>query len=220
MNRTDIINLVKVKLEEYSPFEEPKSLIALPHNNSKPIDSYIENELHTAYNEVLLSVPHYMFVNEISDISITITTDTSLPLVEGQIVVKDNVGYLPIPYDFLRLHTVSFDNWGRDVNSHILTTHPTYALQRNKYTRGKTERPVIAINNDQFEIYSVMPNAACTCFSYVKRQYSNCNLFNDHLADLIATRCAISILQIFEQINIAKSLSEDYTAKLQNLSIQ
>lgn len=200
-----MINLVKFKLEEYSPFDEPKELVALPANNVKPIDSYIEKELIASYNDVLLTAPLYM-LTELADLA---------PL--SNIAFKNWVCYLPVPIDFLRLRTVCFDNWNRDVKELITPSHSLYALQRNVYTRGRTEKPFIAINNDMFEIYCA--TGECTEFSYVVRQHANCNNFNDHLADLIATRCAITILQIFEQNSIAAQLLQDYNVKLENLKI-
>ena len=56
MTRSDIIKKVKVKLEEFSNFEN-QSYVLPANDMMKPIDSYIEETMDEATREVLLILP-------------------------------------------------------------------------------------------------------------------------------------------------------------------
>jgi hypothetical protein len=149
MKREDVIKKVKVKLEEFSPFDEPKSLVAIADSNVKPINSYIDETLDTAYDNVLLLVPLHLVKENTTDIA------------SSKVDVKNRVGYMDVPDDYLRLHSVMYDKWQRMVNKAIYPDQAEYALQRNQYTRGGFAKPVVAINNNKFELYSIRPTMKC-----------------------------------------------------------
>lgn len=197
MKREDVIKKVKVKLEEFSPFDEPKSLVAIADSNVKPINSYIEETLDTAYDDVLLLAPLHLVKENVSDIY------------DEKIDVVKKVGYLEVPDDYLRLHSVMFDKWERMVNRVIYPDQAEYALQRNEYTRGGFAKPVIAINNNKFEIYSIRPTMKCECFKYIPQTIEGKSVFEDTLIDMIVLQCAILVLEVFEQTNKAQVLSQE-----------
>lgn len=197
MKREDVIKKVKVKLEEFSPFDEPKSLVAIADSNVKPINSYIEETLDIAYDDVLLLAPLHLIKENVSDIY------------DEKIEVVKKVGYLEVPDDYLRLHSVMFDKWKRMVNRVIYPDQAEYALQRNEYTRGGIAKPVIAINNNKFEIYSIKPSMKCECFKYIPKTTEGNSDFEDALIDMIVLQCAILVLEVFEQTNKAQVLSQE-----------
>ncbi len=219
MDRAGITKLVKVKLEEFSPFDEPEGLIALPEKDVKPLDSYIDNSLADAFNDVLLTVPLYLIQESLNSISITFTADAS-QLADGVMVIASSVGYMPVPTDYLRIFSIEFDSWSRAIVNVIDPTNHIYPLQRNKYTRGGSEKPVVVINDNVFEVYTLESEPSSYKFKYVVKQENNCNYFPDNLSELIALRCAISILSIFDQTALVQGLSQEYAAKLQNTALQ
>jgi hypothetical protein len=196
MVREDVIKKVKVKLEEFSPFDEPKSLVAIA-SNVKPINSYIEETLDSAYDDVLLLAPLHLIKDNVIDISSTSTT------------IEKKVGYKDVPDDYLRVHSVMYDKWKRMVNRVIYPYQAEYALQRNEYTRGGLVKPVIAINNNKFEIYSIKPSMKCECFKYIPKTTEGNSEFEDALIDMIVLQCAILILEVFEQTGKAQVLSQE-----------
>jgi hypothetical protein len=196
MVREDVIKKVKVKLEEFSPFDEPKSLVAIA-SNVKPINSYIEETLDSAYDDVLLLAPLHLIKDNVIDISSTSTT------------IEKKVGYKDVPDNYLRVHSVMYDKWKRMVNRVIYPDQAEYALQRNEYTRGGLVKPVIAINNNKFEIYSIKPSMKCECFKYIPKTTEGNSEFEDALIDMIVLQCAILILEVFEQTGKAQVLSQE-----------
>ena len=207
MKREDVIKKVKVKLEEFSPFDEPKSLVAIEDSNVKPINSYIEETLDTAYDDVLLLAPLHLIKENVSDIY------------DEKIEVAKKVGYLEVPDDYLRLHSVMFDKWKRMVNRVIYPDQAEYALQRNEYTRGGIAKPVIAINNNKFEIYSIRPTMKCEYFKYIPKTIQGNGFFEDTLIDMIVLQCAILVLEVFEQTNKAQVLSQELSNLINSYKI-
>lgn len=197
MKREDVIKKVKVKLEEFSPFDEPKSLVAIADSNVKPINSYIEETLDTAYDDVLLLVPLHLVRENTTDIA------------SSKVDVRNRVGYIDVPDDYLRLHSVMYDKWQRMVNKVIYPDQAEYTLQRNQYTRGGFAKPVVAINNNKFEVYSIRPTMKCEYFKYIPKTMQGNRDFEDTIVDAVVMQCAILVLEVFEQANKAQMLSQE-----------
>lgn len=210
-SRGDIIKRVKVKLEELSPFDEPSNFLAIPDNSVKPIQNYIDDTLDKSFDDVLLSVPLHFIREAITNYSPEIIID------------NEGVGTCAVPENFLRLHTVSFPEWRRDVKAYITpaVNSSAYNLQRNRYTRGKFEKPVIAINNGKFEIYTLKkePILGQYTFRYIPITENGTLLFEDGLSEYLVIQNAIHILQIFEQNDKAKILSEELSNKIKVISV-
>lgn len=210
VSRADIIKKVKVKLEELSPFDEPSSLLAVPNNDVKPIHSYIEDTLDKSFDDVLLSVPLHAIRETLKDYAPKFSVN------------DEGVGSCAVPQDFLRLYTVLFPEWRRAVKGYITpTTSDAYNLQRNKYTRGKFEKPIIAINDNAFEIYSLKgaPELGKYTFRYIPTTSTGTSVFEDGLAEYLVLQNAVHILQIFEQYDKVKTLSEELSNKISVISV-
>jgi len=77
--------------------------------------------------------------------------------------ITDEVGTFLIDpsWRFVRLRNIMLR---RDITAFITTEDPLYLLQQNKYTRGKTDKPVVVVSSDvvtdsstqkgQMEVYS------------------------------------------------------------------
>ena len=204
MTRNEVVHKVKSLLEELSPFEEPSALLAVPNNDVKPIESYIQDTLDKAFDTVLMSVPLYL-----------VRTTTKTPQTIS-VTVEDGVGYMDEPIDFLRLHTMMVDGWSRPVKGAISSENPIYLLQRDRYTRGGMVKPVVAVNDGKIELYSVPEDPDVTIFKYIPRTPANTQNFEDSLCDFLVHQDAIDILRIFEQFDKVSNLEK----KLQELIIQ
>lgn len=202
-------------LEELSPFEEPSALLAVPNNDVKPVESYIQDTLNKAFDDVLMFAPLHL-------VRTTVSTPNSI-----SITVDDGVGYMNQPTDYLRLHTMLVKGWSRPVKAAISSEHPNYLLQRDSYTRGGCVKPVVAVNDSTIELYSVPDNPEVEVFKYIPRtthtaiqgtnptQYTD-DTFEDTLVEFLIYQDAINILRIFEQFDKAKTLEK----KLEELVTQ
>lgn len=195
MDRADVKKSVKAKLEELSPFSEPSALLAVANNDVKPVDSYIEETMDNAFDKVLLYVPLYLVKETIKSVADTVAID-------------EGVGTLEVPTDYLRLHTVLFPEWRRPVHVCIGESNPLYILQRNPNTRGKYEKPVVAISDNTFEIYSLKAVSEGV-FKYIPKTEKDTLSFEDSLTQFLIIQCALDVLTIFEQTEKAKALSEE-----------
>lgn len=61
---------------------------------------------------------------------------------------QDGSGYVELPDDFMRLVIFRLDGWKRPVTRPIEDTSPEYALQKNKYVRGNSDKPVCVLSTD------------------------------------------------------------------------
>lgn len=210
VTRAEIKQLVKVKLEELSPAEvqEPASLLAIENNDVKPIESYIENIIDTAYDDILLSVPLYK-----------IRVFASEPSNDIQMSVTDGVGEIDLPNHFLRLKNLHVDCWKRDVTNAISIQHPDYLLQRNPFTRGGEERPVAVINGGKIELYSVRSNSVVDKFHYIERTAKGTPTFENDLAELLVLRCAVKLLEIFGDTTKVQLYDKEYTSLIQGITL-
>ncbi len=212
--RKDVVKLVKVMLEELSPFDEPAAMLAVPNNDVKPVESYIQSTLDKSFDDILLFMPLYVIQKTFTDYASVSPSPT--------ITLKDGVGYCPVPADFLRLYAFTFSEWSRTVTTHITPENANaYALQRNKYTRGKFEKPVVAINNGKFEFYSLkaVPTAGTFTMKYIPKTEKNKGAFEKGLVDYLVLQNAIDVLNIFEQHDKAKELSAELYNKIKAITL-
>ena len=88
MTKQGLINKIKAKLEEISPFDDSSFLEQ--DNLVKPITSYIEDALVNSCNQARLIIPLHLFKpKELENKDIYKTSDLT--------------GYVILPSDFLRL---------------------------------------------------------------------------------------------------------------------
>jgi len=204
MTRADIIAAVKVKLEELTPFSE--GLVVLSSSTDvKPIQSYIDKTLNEASDEVRMLLPLHMLPADV---------------ISGTVTVTNGVGVLPLASDYLRLYAIKAPEWAREVNRPISVENPEYLLQSNPHTRGKSQKPVVAINRTTtgriLELYTVA-TAELTKQLYVKQVVAETN--PDPLVPYIVLMCAIKVCDIFGEKENSDALTKDLTQmiKLQAL---
>lgn len=136
MQGSEIRNLVVVKMEEYTPYG-PSSTPLLAGgdqlNEVKPVYSYIDQTLAEAANEILLIAPIHRIVSKEADVM--------------GIADKDDrrIGIIPMPTDFLRLHTLRMVGWSKPIHETIHEGDPAYSLQFVRWTRGTKQKPAATI---------------------------------------------------------------------------
>lgn len=223
MTRSDIIKAVKGRLDEFSPFEEPTSLVALPTSDVKPMDSIIESVLAKAQDSVLMVVPLYLVEETTLDITQEANGHATASGMDvmGRMSGDAQVGVMKMPSDFLRLHTVKFDTWRRVVNKTYNEGNEMYKIQRNPHTRGKNEKPVICTIDGYFEIYSLTFDQGdgvdhCTKFRYIPRTLDSAVDFEDSIAPLVILEAARMCLETFGDINGVKALAQEEATWLNN----
>jgi len=123
MTRADIILKVKARIDELSPFSSEEL---------NPSIELIDSLLDDSDTEIRRKVPVHLVDPAIFD--------ASSPIDNG-----DGTGYIPLPSDFLRLHSFKMAEWAVTLNQPISESSPKYPLQKNTVTRGGVVKPVIVI---------------------------------------------------------------------------
>jgi len=207
MTRAQLISAVKVKLEELTPFAEGLVVLA-SESDVKPITSYIDVTLDEASDEMLMLLPLHLL------------TPTIIP---AAMAGAAGIGYLVLPADYLRLYALKVDTWAREVNRPISTDNPEYKLQSNPHTRGKSQKPIVAINytagaGRRLECYSVEAGTPVVEKKlYIKKIVAEDN--PENLAIYLIYLCAIKVYGIIERADMAKVLAEELSnlIKIQTL---
>jgi hypothetical protein len=204
MTRAQIIQAVKVRLEELTPFSEGLVVLS-PSDEVKPVTSYIDSLLNESADEIKMLLPLHML------------TPVTL---NAPVTVNDGVGTIELPADFLRIHSIKAPAWERDVTQAISPENPMYALQRNRFTRGKSAKPVVAINRTStkkvLELYSVSST------DMEKKLYipqTPAEALSDKLIPYLVLMCAIKVSNVLERADVVKSLSAELSdmIKIQQL---
>lgn len=134
----DITNLVIVKMEEYSPYGPSSGSTLLAGgdrlNEVKPVYSYIAQHLAEAANEMLMIAPIHRLTYKDAGMGAVVNNEDK------------KTGYIPIPADFLRLHTLRMGGWTLPLHSITHEDNPAYSLQFCQWTRGTRQKPVVIMD--------------------------------------------------------------------------
>lgn len=134
----EITNLVIVKMEEYSPYGPSKGSTLLAGGDLldevKPVYSYIAQHLAEAANEMLTIAPIHKLLYK--DAGMGAIADMN----------DKQTGYIPLPADFLRIHTLRMNGWTRPLHQLTHEGDPAYILQFTRWTRGTRQKPVAILN--------------------------------------------------------------------------
>lgn len=198
--RMSVINATKVKIDEVIPEGEGIAINfvteAMP-NVTNPLDIMIHVLMDEVAKELLLIAPLHALVPKAGVVIAIETKD------DGE---WGKVGKIVLPSDFLRLQSFKMTEWERPVTIPITPLDPLYALQRNKYTRGRTAKPVAVLSWDGtdkiLEYYSVLTAHSVEYFRYIPETLPE-NI-QDNLFDALTWLIAEKVLQITEQKDQAK----------------
>lgn len=202
MERTGLINKVKIKMDEYTP-----------DGVSLPFDDYIGPTLDECAREILEKAPLFLI------------TPTLIPLTGA--TYKDDKAYIPVPSDYVRLYEIKYPLWKKSVRRAISTQDPEYKIQDNEYIKAGYARPIVAIVNTSlvagdapskyFECAKVVNEGGITPVAlYVKTDKPE-NL-NDTLADPITWLCSSKLLGIMGYADKAKLAYEQFTSSMEGVA--
>lgn len=221
MTREELVQKVKVKLEELSPFDYDKTnMIALQelHPNDKqlevnPIYSYIEASLDDSCNEVLKIIPLHMITPRVYD-------HQSNEQIKGTKYYK--VIY-NLPDDYLRLHSVQLTDWVRPIMDASSYEREDGVFSGNIYTMGKPTRPIVIedygtsddIMTKQLHCFSTRSGDANAPLRYVPKFETTDNNGDkegnsNKLANLYALMTAMNVQLVYGNENAYKQLSAEY----------
>lgn len=218
MTIKEYIEKVKVKLDEFSPFEEPTSFIAaggdVDYNNVKPVIAYIENELPNAVRYCLSILPQSLLSKDINKVSATFSLNDRVGVVTSDVLDLST-------QRFIRLRVPSY--WKRDVTTFYKSEDVEYLIQQNEHTRGGVSKPVVVYvaETNELELYS---------FPYVLEGESSgdtqwavdiwcidtsksADQVMSSIEDFIVLKCAQLVADILGNANASTALENEFKRK-------
>lgn len=197
LTRQQLIDYVRTKLDEHSPFDEPQNFIAAAgdpdYDKVKPIVKYIDDLLNEAANDCLRMLPLTLVG---ADVQKLICPEISID--------DDEVVRIKLSTQNLlnaRFTRVKATLWKKEVTSFITSSNPMYLLQQDEDARGKLCKPIVAIvpEKDCLELYSFPGMAGKTTNTDVF--YISCNKEAENIVsdidELVAIRCAELLCNVF-----------------------
>jgi hypothetical protein len=204
MERAALINIVKVKLDEFSPGD-----IGLP------FDDYIGPMLDESAREVLERAPLHLL------------SPAAIPT-SGTTFLNDKA-YIPVPSDYVRLYEIKYPQWKKSIRKAISSEDPQYKIQENEYIRAGLARPAVAIVRTTldggatigryFECGKVEENITSPptpIALYIKTTLPE--ELEDILADTLTWLCTAKVLSILGYGDKAAIALEHHTQALMALS--
>lgn len=220
MSRTELIEGVKAKLEEISPFDEPQSFIAAGdagYDRVKPILLYIDQTLDESAKYCLMNLPLSLLSQDIIHDIMSASID------------KKGVGHIGHSEDS-RLIRVRAELWQRDCTSFITTSDALYLIQQNRFTRGGVSKPIVVYNPEQseLELFSFPAFANETtqeielwhipfyAASDGELRLRSAESISSPIYDYIILVCAAQVLDIMGNKEQAAVLRQEYNTRLES----
>ena len=208
MERNYYIEKVKVKLDEFSPFEEPSSFIAADgdtaYDKVKPVVAYINEELDNAVRFCLNSLP-------LSLLSADVEKENEV------ITIEDGVGVVGTSYANKRLVRVKASDWDRDVTHFFTSEDAEYLLQQNKHTRSGVAKPSVFYipEEETLELYSFPKGSNTTGVNVWSIDTTiKAEEVLSEISDYIVLKCAQLVFNILGNANGATMMENEFTRKL------
>ena len=200
MDRSGLINMVKIKLDEYTP-----------EGVSLPFDEYIGPLLDESARDIILQAPLYLF------------TPTQIPISSEVIKYENDKAFIPVPVDYMRLYAVKFPLWKKSITLAIQKENPEYRIQENEYTAAGYARPFVAIvyktinetTLRYFECGKVLTNTTPVEAFYLKSQKPEDlpDIFNESVTYL----CSSKIFLVLGQLDKAKLLNDQFVNAINSI---
>ena len=230
MTRAEIIEAVKVKLEEISPFDEPATLVAAGDDASisvQPIKSYIDKNLNEATSDCLRALPLSLLHADIARSTPTLTIATNGV---ATFAIQPNTR-------FVRFH---HEDLARDITVFMTSEDPLYLILQNKHIRPKLSKTTAVVSSDvltgigQMEIYTLKNTSSTSAVLWsidlTKKpgvvtdyptstsgvyQYTQDELVQSPIEELIVLECAAKVSSIIGNFEAAVMLRKEKDAKIQ-----
>jgi len=205
MDAGSIINKVKTKLDELTPFNE--GLVVTDISYTDLTYQYIANVLDESVYDLLM----------ISPVGILPLTD--LIIIPGFTNI-DNVLHEFLPDDCIRVASVKLPVWNREVTKFITPESVNYSLQSNKWTRGSVSRPQVVLAGtslvdkyiDCYSSDGYTPALNDKIGKYVK--ILSADLIPANLIDPLTWLMASKVLLIFEKEKLSEFANKEFQKSL------
>lgn len=216
----DIYNLVKVKLEEYSPYTPDKNGPLLQGNDAfdevDPIFAYIKEHLAEAANEMLLIAPlNRLYYKECANTAHEDDDDIY-------------IGRVELPSDYLRIHTFKMECWKKALHDTAKIGDPVYSQQVYPATRGHIWKPVAVeelglkeggtVDTPCLIYYSTDGDHTVETYKYIPTFNEN-GMYDSMVAELIALNCAKKVCEVFERTEALQIINKEMQHVLQELAL-
>lgn len=161
MNRSQLINAVKGRIDEVSPLTG-NVLVDVGFGDGKTIDSVIDSLLDESAQELYMIAPiHYLNVSTITNVAIPNQND-------------NKIGIVKLPLDYLRIVEFRMQEWERSVFETVLPGSILEKRQSNEFLRGNISLPVVVMKNNSdgnyYEYYSVNTDHTIKINTYIKKE--------------------------------------------------
>jgi len=197
MTRAEIIELVKARIDELSPFDDT-SLV--------PSINLIDKVLDDSAKTILLALPLHLLTPK---------------AFTGTITPTGNTGHIVLDTDFLRLHSFKMTEWNTEVTQAITPSNPKYALQKYPVTMGGVNKPVVVIKSDstgkKLYYYSIPTGKTHTIDYAYYIPLSVAEALPDDILDVVAWQCAADVILIMKGDPKGALLKVEEYIKLQTI---
>lgn len=178
MNRSELINRVKTKIDEITPTDG--LIVNVGIADEKPIDDVIDSLLNESAREILLKAPIHR---------LPVTSSNNTP----------TAGFVQLPSNFLRLVEFKMQSWRRAVVTPYLSGSPEAEMMSFKWRTGTADRPAVVLShrgsNLGLEVYPFISGNTVERFLYIKEDVAE-NI-PDNLVDSLCWVCASKVLSVF-----------------------
>ena len=216
MQVLDIVNIVKAKLDELTPYNE--ALVISGVSYADQTINYINQVLPEAVREITMQAPtHLLPQSELKIIHQSATSDNP-----NKFIIENAILTLILPASFIKLAWLKLPGWASIVTETITPEHPLYIKQTNKHTMGTPSRPIVVKHKDadgklKLKCYStgttVIPvDAEISIGAYISALAATD--VPDILIDALTSLCAAKVLIIYGKIKEAELNLKQYQTQL------
>lgn len=194
MDRLELVNAVRRKIDEVSATDTPLQSVTLADENA--MDTIIESLLDESAREVLLKAPF---------------TRLEITSASPAAVANDDkeTGYIQAPDDYLRLVSFRMSDWQRPVVELAIKGDNISMRQYNKHVRGGVAKPVgVLSRNAKGPVIEYFSTVAATHsvaeFLYIRSDVAE-NIKDTQMIDALAWICAGKTLSVMGNLTQAQN---------------
>ncbi|MFW5916311.1 MAG: hypothetical protein ACOCTM_02430 [Bacteroidota bacterium] len=223
MERTSIIERIKIKLDEFTPVDE---------GVSHPLDSYIQPTLSDAIPELIRNAPFQKLPPE--DVELYEKNDdgditgTIIDFEQPSGFDADPACIVTFPHDIVQVASIRFPEWSRPVFNFVDPLSPVAGMQYVRATRGGLSKPVVVLDRGGSEKEGFF---VARCFSHPEIEKNEDGSFkeepeikvlhlkkpeeiDDFLIEALVLLTASKVMAAIQNFEVSKVLYEQYTNNL------
>lgn len=218
MTREELIKRIALKMDEISSSDDVITPVGTGDNN--PLYTQINNLLNESVNDVLMKAPIYRLSSHIVAGKAE-AIDTKL--------IKNTTRYsaqITVPDDFLRLGSITDDNFERPIVELAMEGDDISKRQHNKHLVAKSAKPVAVLGTIYeggtckrvITCYSYDSNTTVSPSLYYIKRYDEDNdtsaeiALDDYMVDIASWVCAGKVFASQGNVNGEKICSENAVA--------